>query len=208
MAKTTGEDGGEITREEDKAILQFLDSLDGYITSMSSLSSVLRQGWLELGSARHSMGSSRISSTLFDLKAHSASTTVDVHESSGESHSASPPHFILSKWGTQASQKYSLEEGDINEKSQKETSLGLRHRNSPGLKEAHQATDDSTSDVDIQIQKKRLKSLSMFGTLISPKLREAQVSFETALESLIEMANRRSMVLSTFNRLQQVDDSN
>lgn len=41
------------------------------------------QGWLELASARHSMGASRINSTLFDLKSHRASTTLQVHQCDG-----------------------------------------------------------------------------------------------------------------------------
>lgn len=42
------------------------------------------QGWLELASARHSMGSSRICSSLFDLKHHSAATSVRVTEDDGK----------------------------------------------------------------------------------------------------------------------------
>lgn len=36
------------------------------------------QGWLELASARHSMGAARVSSALFNLKSHHASTTLEV----------------------------------------------------------------------------------------------------------------------------------
>lgn len=39
------------------------------------------QGWLELASARHSMGSSRVSTVLLDLKVQSASTTCGVTDS-------------------------------------------------------------------------------------------------------------------------------
>lgn len=42
------------------------------------------QGWLELASARHSMGASRISSSLFDLKLHSAATSLRVTEDDGK----------------------------------------------------------------------------------------------------------------------------
>lgn len=44
--------------------------------------SIVLQGWLELASARHSMGAARVSSTLFDLKSHHASTTLEVDNGS------------------------------------------------------------------------------------------------------------------------------
>ncbi|XP_039134331.1 uncharacterized protein LOC120271707 isoform X2 [Dioscorea cayenensis subsp. rotundata] len=53
-----GNGGGGGGEEEEIETLRFLDSLDGYVTLLNSLSSILRQGWLELASARHSMGSS------------------------------------------------------------------------------------------------------------------------------------------------------
>lgn len=36
------------------------------------------QGWMELASARHSMGATRVSSALYNLKSHHASTMVEV----------------------------------------------------------------------------------------------------------------------------------
>uniref|UniRef100_A0A1D1YZ30 Vacuolar ATPase assembly protein VMA22 n=1 Tax=Anthurium amnicola TaxID=1678845 RepID=A0A1D1YZ30_9ARAE len=209
LATSTEEGTTVVMGEEDEAMLQFLDSLDGYLAVIGSLSSTLRQGWLELAGARHSMGSSRISSTLFDLKSHSAATTVDVKESTGmvsDGISASQSYFVLSKWGYHECLKCSSAEGDLNGKLQKQTSLCSRHEDGSGFEQACRAMDDSAT-VDDQIQKKRSKSLSMFGTLVSPKLRAAQVSFETALESIIDMANRRSVVLSAFSRLQQEDSS-
>ncbi|KAK6116792.1 hypothetical protein DH2020_049422 [Rehmannia glutinosa] len=64
--------------ESDQHILNFLDSVDSYLILMDSLSSALRQGWLDLASARHSMGASRVNSALFDLKSHHASTILQV----------------------------------------------------------------------------------------------------------------------------------
>lgn len=43
------------------------------------------QGWFELASARHSMGASRINSALFDLKYHSAATTLQLNNLDGKS---------------------------------------------------------------------------------------------------------------------------
>ncbi|EPS63368.1 hypothetical protein M569_11419, partial [Genlisea aurea] len=58
--------------------LSFMDSVDRYLTLAANLSSALRQGWLELASARHSMGTSRVNPILFDHKPHRASTTLQL----------------------------------------------------------------------------------------------------------------------------------
>jgi len=52
-----------------------------YYHSNKTIEDFCWQGWLDLASARHSMGASRISSSLFDLKVQSAATTVQVSES-------------------------------------------------------------------------------------------------------------------------------
>ncbi|KAH7690979.1 hypothetical protein IHE45_02G086500 [Dioscorea alata] len=193
-----GGGGGE---EEEIETLRFLDSLDGYVTLLHSLSSTLRQGWLELASARHSMGSSRVSSALLDLKVQSASTTCGVTDS------VDGPHYTLLKWVSSKEGKcYSGEEGSTQ--LQKESSSSqLRRRGlshiSEGNEEASSAASDSHPTVDNIIQKQRTKSLSVFGALVSPKLRAAQGSFETALETIVELANLRSAVLSAHSRLQE-----
>ncbi|KAL6527211.1 hypothetical protein OROGR_016301 [Orobanche gracilis] len=77
------ENGTESTNElveSEQHVLNFLDSMDSYLILVDSLSSSLRQGWLELASARHSMGTFRVSSALFDLKSHHASTTLQVDD--------------------------------------------------------------------------------------------------------------------------------
>ncbi|KAI5660898.1 hypothetical protein M9H77_20221 [Catharanthus roseus] len=85
--------------ETEENVVKFLDSVDGYLMLMDSLNSTLRQGWLELASARHSMGASRINSALFDLKDHSAATTFEVHLQCEE------PVFKLHKWASSDSSK-------------------------------------------------------------------------------------------------------
>ncbi|KAF8406719.1 hypothetical protein HHK36_008811 [Tetracentron sinense] len=83
-----GQEGNESTENGRKAeqqgenVVQFLDSMDttilpfGFLVSNASpgghTSTVQPKGWLELASARHSMGASRVNSALFDLKLHSA----------------------------------------------------------------------------------------------------------------------------------------
>lgn len=44
----------------------------------------LLQGWFDLASARHSMGTLRITSTLLDLKDHSAASTLQVSDQDGK----------------------------------------------------------------------------------------------------------------------------
>ncbi|KAM1813162.1 hypothetical protein ACFX11_027002 [Malus domestica] len=159
--------------------LQFLDSIDGYLTLLDSLSWTLRQGWLQLASARHSMGESRVSSALLDLKSHNASTFLQIH------------HFTLRKWASS---------DNDNGAPLMNMSPQIRQRKDkdgppPPLKAetAHQH----------QLQKERTKSLLMFGGLVSPKLRAAQLSFESALDALVEIANMRSLMLSMFDKVRE-----
>ncbi|KAJ0967469.1 hypothetical protein J5N97_024386 [Dioscorea zingiberensis] len=199
--QTIDNGGGE---EGEIATLRFLDSLDAYVSLLNSLSSTLRQGWLELASARHSMGSSRISSALFDLKVQSASTTCQVTDSSDGSPSDSP-HFTLSKWVSSREGKCSGEE--LTQLQKESSSSKLRHRGAPnssdGVDDANSAINDSHSTVGNIIQKERSKSLSVFGALVPPKLRAAQGSFETALDIIVELANMRASMLSSYSQVQQ-----
>ncbi|KAJ6773394.1 COILED-COIL DOMAIN-CONTAINING PROTEIN 115 [Salix purpurea] len=153
-----------------------MDSTDNYLTLLDSLSSTLRQGWLDLAIARQSMGASRINGALLDHKSHSAATSVQVDQEDVDSMEAQPRFSLL----------YS---SDIAEM--------------PQLSEEKTSESGAQLDVDDQIQKERAKLLSMFGTLISPKLRAAQLSFETALETLVEIANMRSAMLSSFDRVRK-----
>ncbi|RXI06856.1 hypothetical protein DVH24_025992 [Malus domestica] len=79
--------------------LQFLDSIDWYLTLSDSLSRTVRQGWLQLASAQHSMGASHVSSALLDLKSHNASTFLQVTQQSNRG--AEQIHrFTLRKWAS------------------------------------------------------------------------------------------------------------
>lgn len=107
--------------EGEQHILNFLDSVDSYLILMDSLSSALRQGWLELASARHSMGASRVNCALFDLKSHHASTTVQVNNDL--------PHFKLCKWASSDDPEKYSEEGKFEEDELfQNKSDGPRHR--------------------------------------------------------------------------------
>ncbi|XP_051205929.1 uncharacterized protein [Lolium perenne] len=188
---------------DDEEILRFMDSADGYLLLMDSLSSVLRQGWFDLASARHSMGASRVSSTLFDHKEQSAATKLQVEFSAELQPSEPNPHFALSKWCLQ-------KESDSSDvaAAQDSTKPKLRHRGSEATPEDGSGESDATTaksstgaDINNQVQSARSKALSVFGALVSPKLRTTQVSFETALELIVELANSRSTMLSSFSKI-------
>ncbi|OMP07588.1 hypothetical protein COLO4_07215 [Corchorus olitorius] len=175
-----------------------MDSMDAYLTLIHSLSSTLRQGWLDLASARHSMGASRINTVLLDHKVHPAATSLLVTQDEGKVDSVEP-HFTLCKWASSGNGKCSPEEA---KSSQDKLHPQLRHRGSSQLYEEKTLSEDKAShELDDQVQKERLKSLSVFGALVSPKLRTAQLSFETALETLVEIANMRSSMLCAFDKV-------
>ncbi|KAF8113686.1 hypothetical protein N665_0046s0036 [Sinapis alba] len=179
---------------DEKVLLHFLDSLDEYLTLMDSLNSKLREGWLDLASARHSMGTLRINSTLLDLKYHPAASTLQVTEQEVES-LGQVPCFALSKWASKG--KDFSSDGDSEMGSPR--SPQLRHR---GVSEEKpSAKGETVLAADEEIKRERAKSLSVFGGLVSPKLRGAQLSFETALETLVEIANTRSSMLTAFEQI-------
>ncbi|XP_078442787.1 coiled-coil protein [Wolffia australiana] len=189
--KGAGQGIGEVEtmEEKDEVFLEILDALDSYVSAISSLTSSLRQGWLELSSARHSMGNSRISSTLFNLKPHSSATTVELHASSGTASPGTCPHFILIKWASHRDNETSISDQVTQISDEGEIS----------------APNAPSCAVDSQIRKERTKALSMFGALVPPKLRLAQGSFETALEEIVEIANKRSIILAALRQLQTLD---
>ncbi|XP_031270029.1 uncharacterized protein LOC116128445 [Pistacia vera] len=204
---STVENGSEKQEEEkqvkEETLLHFLDSTDSYLTLIDYLSSTLRQGWLELASARHDMGASRVNTALLDLKVHSASTSVQVSQQ--DAHSMFAQHrFLLRKWASfDDGESFSGEEKSRENKLPTESDSQLRHRNSSHYSEKTSERNGSPLTLDDQVQKQRSKSLSVFGVLVSPRLRAAQISFETALEILVEIANMRSTMLATFDQVHE-----
>lgn len=200
------ESSKEISEREGN-ILSFLDTTDSYLILMDSLSSALRQGWLELASARHSMGASRVNSTLFDLKSHHASMTVQVHQCD-DSPNMGLPNFTLCKWASSDDSERYPEEAKFEEDEllqNKSTSPRLLHRhtsqNSDPKETSCEGGGSPVSAIN-QAQTERSKSLSMFGKLVSPKLRASQLSFERALQILVEISNVRAPLLHTHDRVQ------
>ncbi|BAU02263.1 uncharacterized protein HKW66_Vig0118380 [Vigna angularis] len=168
---------------EEKLVLQFMDSVHNYLSLFDKVSSTLRQGWFDLASARHSMGAARINSSLLDLKFHSAATTLKITNYDG-----TQPCFILRKWASSAEKGiHELEDENIQPQDSSVKSCGL--------------ADNADN------QKERSKSLSVFGVLISPKVRASQLLFEEALETLVEIANMQSSLLYSFHQLQKVEDN-
>lgn len=200
--------------EKDKNVLEFMDSTDNYLILMNSLSSSLRQGWLELASARHSMGSSRISSALFDLKSHSAATTVQLnHQNAGPE--SERLHFSLCKWASSESPKScsegaKFEEDKLLQKKSNSPKVQNQDESSNSVQEEASEEPEATESprtVEDQARKERLKSLSMFGVLVCPKLRAAQSSFETALETLVEVANKQADLLNAYDQVREKMES-
>ncbi|KAH9693927.1 coiled-coil domain-containing protein 115 [Citrus sinensis] len=210
--KGNAENGiGRQKQVKDEYLLQFLDSLDGYLTLLDSLSSTLSQGWLELASARHAMGASRINGALLDLKVHAAATSLKVSEQDVDS-MESQPCFTLCKWA-------SSDNGERSSGEEKSLSPQLRHRNNSQLSGIisspvsfshffnfflsceEEKVSTRTGTPLILVDQQRQKSLSVFGVLVSPKLRSAQLSFERALETLVEIANLHTTMLSMFEQV-------
>ncbi|XP_013604081.1 PREDICTED: coiled-coil domain-containing protein 115-like isoform X1 [Brassica oleracea var. oleracea] len=186
------------TERGDEKVLQFLDSLDGYLTLMDSLNSKLREGWFDLASARHSMGTLRINTTLLDLKDHSASSTLQVTDQEVDESLGSVPRFALSKWASKGGSGKGKDFSTVADSEMgSPRSPQLRHR---GVSEEKPSAKGETV-LAAEIKKERAKSLSVFGGLVSPKLRGAQLSFETALETLVEIANTRAAMLTAFERI-------
>ncbi|KAK0586473.1 hypothetical protein LWI29_007591 [Acer saccharum] len=207
-AESMMEEEEEQVKEEN--LLHFLDSVDGYLTLLDSLSSTLRQGWLELASARHSMGASRINGVLLDLKVHSADTSLLVSRYDVDDSMEDQPTFVLRKWASSDNGEHSSEEAKPREDKLHTTSDSqqLRNRGGSQLSEKASATNETPLTLDDEVQKKRSKSLSVFGGLVSPRLRASQLSFETGLETLVEIANMRSTLLSTFDPVhKELEDS-
>ncbi|KNA13567.1 hypothetical protein SOVF_115500 isoform B [Spinacia oleracea] len=165
--------------DKDEDVLKFMDSINSYILLLDSLSSTLRQGWFDFSSARYSMGTSRVNSVLLDLKEHSAATHLEVAK-------GDEPHFTLCKW---------VSDDATDPKKMKDTSQSTVEEDS--------SPSGSLISVDNQVRKERSKSLAVFGAFVSPKLGAAQLSFETALEKLVEIANVRASMLHAFEQVQE-----
>ncbi|GJS00896.1 coiled-coil domain-containing protein 115 [Tanacetum coccineum] len=199
--------------------ISFLDSLDQYLVLIDSLSNtLLRQGWLELAGARYSMGASRVNTALLNLQPHSAPTTVDVvtHDDDGSIMTKSPK-FSLCKWASTDNKDSSLEKENIEEDEQLKENISSQ-RDSGNQESSPESSIESVTNaspresngseinasprkIENPLQKERAKVLSMFGTLVSPKLRASQLTFETALETLVELANARSRILKSYEAL-------
>ncbi|CAK9325113.1 unnamed protein product [Citrullus colocynthis] len=196
-------------QDQELFLLQFLDSTDDYLNLMDALSATLRQGWFDLASARHSMGTSRISTALLDLKIHSAATSLRVDERDGGS-IGTQPFINLRKW-TSSEGGDCLGEEKYNDKLQRDSdSPQLRQRNISELSDNPGKSSLKKEDaliIDDQVQKERSRTLSTFGTLVSPKLQSAQLSFENALEIIVGIANNRIAMLSSFDQVKkEVED--
>ncbi|EYU23242.1 hypothetical protein MIMGU_mgv1a016228mg [Erythranthe guttata] len=106
------------------------------------------------------------------------------------------PCFTLCKWTS--SDEAKLEEDELLKN--KSDSPPVQH-----LESEERKAEESGSPVTANnhVEKERFKSLSMFGTLVSPKLRATQSTFETTLETLVEMSNLRASLLCAYDHVQK-----
>lgn len=202
----------------DMKLIQLLDSTDDYLKLYYSLSQTMRQGWLEIAGARYSMGPSRISEALFSLKPHPAYTLISAERTDDvdatdencavekEDEKISMPGvkqetcFKLHKWENK-------EEVGFKESRERSTSQ-LRHRHlshfadkDKGESKDKGSLESSSNAAVSQVQRRKSEALSLFGTLVSPQLRSAQISFEKVLETLVEIANVRNTILSVLAQI-------
>ncbi|KAG6608642.1 coiled-coil domain-containing protein 115 [Cucurbita moschata] len=211
IEETQQEQQKQKRQERESILLQFLDSTDDYLNLLDALSSTLRQGWFDLASARHSMGTSRVSTALLDLKIHSAATSLRVEERDGGS-IGTQPFINLRKWTSTEGGECLVEDKYNDKLERKSDNPQLRQRNISELSEDDLGRSSTKKEdaliIDDQVQKERSQTLSMFGTLVSPKLRSAQLSFENALEIIVEIANKRLAMSSSFDQVKKgLDDA-
>ncbi|GAU22053.1 hypothetical protein TSUD_309570 [Trifolium subterraneum] len=195
--------------DEDKLALQFMDSLHNYLSLTHSLSSALRQGWLELASAKHSMGTSRVNTSVLDLKCHSAATTLKITEN----HDGTEPQFTLQKWVSSEHESTKLE--DKNEHTQdsdtkSSATEATLTKNLTGLADNDEVSSKGARQVLVSFWSFDFAKASGHPAVI----RESQDNtfcpskFFVALETLIDIANMRSSVLNSFNQLhKEVEDT-
>ncbi|PWA64103.1 hypothetical protein CTI12_AA348920 [Artemisia annua] len=180
-------------------------------------------GWLELAGARYLMGGSRVNTALLNLQPHSAATTVDITHDQDGSIMTKSPKFNLCKWASPDNKDSSLEKENIEEDEQLKENISSQsdsgffvhkgNQESSPERSIESVTNTSPREsngseinasprkIENPLQKERAKVLSMFGTLVSPKLRASQLTFETALETLVEIANARSSILKSYEAL-------
>lgn len=214
--------------DDDRQLLCLLDALDHLLCCRESLAKSLTKGWMEIASARYSMGPSRIDQALFSLKPCSASTVVSVStpedfvevkshvgEDEQESHANCAFQYSL-----RSPPKSDL---DNHSASREETATSivfpqsnLRQRHNSGLENKEHVDDDSEASVNHVLIKGRDMAqdghrnskhksdvLAWFGTLVSPHLRAAQTSFAEALGTVVELAAAQSKILAACHQIKQ-----
>ncbi|MCO5580278.1 hypothetical protein L7F22_034144 [Adiantum nelumboides] len=209
---------------EDAQVLRVLDAMDHLLLCRESLAKFLSQGWMEIASARYSMGPSRIDQALFSLKPCPASTLVSIsraddfvndeaHDGEGEECiSQQEIHFTLEsphKIKPRGDPTFGYE----SSKSDVLSGSHLRQRHSSGsanmqhtgndLDNGQDLGNDGDLAQDMQNKLKESDPLAWFGTLVSPHLRAAQSSFKEALETIAELATTQSTILMAYQQTQE-----
>ncbi|OAE25447.1 hypothetical protein AXG93_2818s1250 [Marchantia polymorpha subsp. ruderalis] len=170
----------------DKEVLQCLDSVHLLLERREILHQTLRQGWMELTSARYTMGPARISSPLFSLKPHAPSAVVDVrgaHVDSTEKIGVPELEEEIAQVVITGPVAFHLVEIEQDERKDRWEIKNL--------------TDDSATESDDELtiaegSKDTTQPLHWFGALVSPHLRSAQSNFSKALDIVVELLNAQS----------------
>jgi len=188
----------------DMEMIKCLDSVHQLLSLRDTLSQLLRQGWMEMASARYSMGP-QVSQPLFRLKPYAASASISITDDSNDNDEASivsdgPFHMTLQR----------LETGDLSNGKVTGPSNKVDEPSRQGQEQSNAVPTDWTQEEDAAYKrlmrdvddldsdsesgfstqaKEKAKPLHWFGGLVSPHLRAAQGSFQLALEVLVDMAN-------------------
>ncbi|MCO5592905.1 hypothetical protein L7F22_046909 [Adiantum nelumboides] len=209
---------------EDAHILRLLDAMDRLLLCRESLAKFLSQGWMEIASARYSMGPSRIDQALFSLKPCPASTLVSIsraddffndeaHDGEGEEcisqqeihFTLESPHKIkprnIPTSGYESSKSDALSGSHLRQRHSS-SSANMQHTGND-FDDGQALGNDGNMAQDMQNKLKESDLLAWFGTLVSPHLRAAQSSFKEALETIAELATTQTTILMAYQQTQE-----
>ncbi|KAL2631437.1 hypothetical protein R1flu_016123 [Riccia fluitans] len=206
-------------KQLEKEVWKCLDSVHHLLKRREILLQTLRQGWMELTSARYAMGPARISSPLFSLKPHAPSSVVDVRglpsDSTGGNSAVEVENepdgitvvFDLVRDRAENDPKTSVTKtSDFTGSDRGQPPSHLRRRVTSTISNDDEKKDQweiesllndcGTEFGDesslAEAPKETTQPLYWFGALVSPHLRSAQNSFSQALDLIVELVNAQN----------------
>eukprot|EP00850_Spirogloea_muscicola_P008898 SM000048S16610 [mRNA] locus=s48:711959:713477:+ [translate_table: standard] len=164
----------------EEAFVACLDAADRLLASREALSRALQAGWFDLARARYSMGPSSIGRLQYNASPSLAPPATTVGLGQGEQAAGKPPLVIApGSPPSAAAASGSPELDDLVSSISLAASPCMEERATPSTKSVDKLSGDA---------------LRWFGTLVSPHLRAASVSFQEALQIAVEVANTQSEV--------------